>query len=180
MKRFLIISFFQFFLFCGLLHSEDEVVGFWKTINEETGKAESIIGIYEYQGKYYGRLIATYDDNEHINDTIYNPKTRAPGVEGDPFYSGLDIIWNMKYNGSKYTDGKIMDPEKGKVYNAEMWPQNGKLIVRGKIWIFGQNQEWVPALDKDFPPNFKKPDLTQIVPMVPTVKKKANAREAKK
>lgn len=167
------ISLLCFLAFSQGLFAQD-VVGFWKTINDKTGKAQSIIAIYENQGKYYGRIVATYDEQEKIRDTIADPKDRAPGVEGEPFYSGLDIMWNLKRNGEKYTDGKIMDPQKGKIYDSEMWTKNGKLIVRGKIWVFGANQEWVAAQDSDFPPGFKRPDLTQLEPSVPRVKRNAS------
>ncbi len=162
-----------YLLTCSTLVSADDVVGFWKTINEKSKKTESIIAIYQHDGKYYGRIIAAYNDRGQIDDTIYTPKERAPGVEGSPFYSGLDIIWDLKSNGSKYTDGKIMDPEKGRVYDLEIWRQNQNLIVRGKVWVFGRNQVWLPALDSDFPADFKKPDLTSLTPVIQPVKKRS-------
>lgn len=33
------------------------VVGKWKTIDDETGKAKSIVEIYEKSGKIYGRVL---------------------------------------------------------------------------------------------------------------------------
>lgn len=144
-----------------------EITGFWKTINDKTGKPESIIAIYEYQSKYYGRIIATYDENGQLQDSIAAPKVRAEGVQGHPFYAGLDILWDLKPNGTRYSDGKILDPEKGRLYDAEMWRQNEKLIVRGEVWMFGENEEWLPAVDSDFPQGFSKPELTKLVPKIP-------------
>lgn len=144
----------------------NEVLGFWNTISDETGKPESIVAIYEYQGKYFGRIVATYDDDGKVNDTIENPKERAPGVEGNPYYSGLDILWNLVPKDGKYVDGKILDPEEGKIYGAEMWLQDGKLMVRGEIWVFGRNETWVRSVDSDFPSGFKKPDPTKFVPVI--------------
>jgi uncharacterized protein (DUF2147 family) len=167
MKKTMGLCFLYTLIFSALLSAQD-VVGFWKTISDKTGKAESILGIYEYQGKYYGRLIGTYNRSDgKMEDTIDHPKDRAPGVQGNPFYSGLDIMWDLKKDGNKYTDGKIIDPQKGRIYNAEMWRQDGNLIVRGEVWVFGQNQEWPPALDSDFPAGFKKPDMTKFVPSIP-------------
>lgn len=153
-----------------------EIQGFWKTISDETNQPQSIVGIYEYQGKYYGRIIATYDDKGKIDATLDSPNGRAPGVEGEPFYTGLDIIWGLKPQDSKYLDGKILDPEKGRVYDAEMWRKDGNLIVRGKVWIFGANQEWLPAGPTDFPPGFTPPDMTQFVPQIPKAKKEHRKR----
>jgi len=160
---------FLFLLVCtqGVLAAD--IVGFWKTVDEKTGHAQSLVAIYEYQNKYYGRMIATYEDGS-IDDTMYAPKTRAPGVVGHPFYSGMDFIWDLQPNGSKYTDGKILDPQRGRIYNAEAWVEDGNLIVRGKLLFFGRNQTWPAATEKDFPTGFKKPDLNQLVPSIPKVK----------
>jgi uncharacterized protein (DUF2147 family) len=144
-----------------------DIVGFWKTINDKTDKPESIVGIYSYQGKYYGRLLATYNEKGQIEDSIYEPKDRAPGVVGNPYYSGLDIIWDLEKDADKYTNGKILDPKKGKIYEAEAWLKDGKLIVRGEILFFGVNQTWPAATDADFPQGFKKPDLKKMVPKIP-------------
>lgn len=165
MNKFFGYALFLFAAFASPLFAED-VVGFWKSVDEKTGKPQSIVGIYEYQGKYYGRLIVTFNDQGGFSDTIYDLKERAPGVVGNPYYAGLDFIYDLKKNGSKYTDGRIMDPEEGRVYDAEIWLDKGNLIVRGEIWIFGRNQTWPPALEGDFPPNFKKPDLKKFVPKI--------------
>ncbi len=149
--------------------SDDHIKGFWKTVNEE-GVTQAIIAVYDYDGVYYGRIIGSYDEKGVMFDTIYNPVKRAPGVLGQPFYSGLDIIWGVVDAGVKYK-GKILDPEKGNVYNLELWiDKNGNLVVRGKLLMFGRNQTWLVASENDFPKNFKKPDLKTLVPSIPEVK----------
>jgi uncharacterized protein (DUF2147 family) len=167
MKTFSLTLSLIYFLCLPFLLMGEEITGFWKTINDKTGKAQSIIAIYGYQGKYYGRIIATYNRTGNIQDTIETPKARAEGVEGHPFYSGLDIIWDLKPNGNHYSDGKILDPEKGRLYDAEVWRKNDKLIVRGEVWVFGENEEWEQVADTDFPPTFTKPDFTKFVPSIP-------------
>lgn len=158
-------------LLFGTLHANDGVVGFWKTIDEKSGKQQSIIAIYPYGGKYYGRIIATYDEwGVNLIETTEAPKSRAPGVKGHPFYCGMDIIWNLQRSGPKLVNGKILDPEHGKVYDAEMWTKNGNLIVRGKILCFGRNQTWLPVRDTDLPAHYQKPDLAQLVPAIPRVR----------
>lgn len=144
-----------------------EIVGFWKTINEKTSKPESVIAIYQYNGQYFGRIILTYHENGSIQDTIYNPKKRAPGVVGNPYYVGMDFLWGLKPEGNKYKGGNILDPEKGRVYGAEAWKRGEKLVVRGKLLMFGRNQTWPPAAESDFPDNFQKPDLSSFVPTIP-------------
>jgi uncharacterized protein (DUF2147 family) len=169
MKKIFWLSLLTLFVFCQA-YAQENVEGFWKTVDETSGQIQSMIAIYQYQGKYYGRIIGTYDKNGRIKDSIYSPKERAPGVIGNPFYAGLDIMWDLKHKGDKYGDGKILDPRKGRIYGAEMWAQNGKLVVRGKLLIFGRNQTWLPVVANDFSTNFQKPDLKSFVPLVPKVK----------
>ena len=144
------------------------IEGFWKSINETTNKPQCIVAVYQYEDLYYGRIIGTFDDNGKMNETIYKPKDRAPGVVGNPYYCGLDIIWDLYNTGSSYK-GKILDPQKGNIYNAELWNEGSNLIVRGKLLFFGRNQTWLPATDSDFPKDFKKPDLNTLVPTIPVV-----------
>lgn len=152
------------------LMAEGNIIGFWKSIDDVTHKAQSIVAIYEYQGKYFGRLIVDFNDDGTVADTIYDPQVKAPGVVGEPFYAGMDFIWNLKQDGTKYIDGSILDPEKGDVYGAEVWRQGDDLIVRGELLFFGRNQTWPTAKDSDFPSGFKKPDLKTLVPVIPVVK----------
>lgn len=155
------------------LFADDNIVGFWKTIDEKTGKAQSLVAIYEYKGKFYGRMILTYHDNGTINDTIYDPDERAPGVEGNPYYVGMDFIWNLTKKGSKYTNGSVIDPQQGYVYGAEAWRDGHNLIMRGELLFIGRNQTWPPAKESDFPPGFKMPDTSSFVPVIPVPKDEA-------
>jgi len=164
------IVFALFYLFLANTYAfGEDVIGFWKTINESTGKPESIVGIYEHNSKYFGRIVATLNSQGEIQDSMDNPKERAPGVIGNPFYSGMDIIWDLKKNGDKFSGGKILDPEHGRVYDAELWRDKNKLIVRGELLFLGRNQAWIPAENEDFN-GFKKPNLTAFVPSIPEVK----------
>ena len=146
-----------------------DIVGYWKTVDDD--KVRSIMGIYEHENKCYGRIVATYNDEGWIKDTMHSPKEMAEGVEGHPPYCGLDILWGLSKNGEKWTEGKIMDPEKGRVYDAEAWREGENLILRGELKIFGQsigrNGTWPPATDADFPSHFPKPDLVSFVPNIP-------------
>lgn len=168
------IFFFYLSLICltGNLFCSEDIVGFWKTVDEKTGKPQSVVAIYPYQDKYYGRLIVTFDEGGKIEDTIYQATNRAPGVVGTPFYAGLDIIWNLKPDGKKFIDGEILDPEHGRIYGAEVWRKGEDLIVRGKVLFLGRNQTWPRAVEEDFPKGFQKPDLTKMTPVIPKPLKK--------
>jgi uncharacterized protein (DUF2147 family) len=170
MKKAILFSVIYVLSFASTLVGDD-VIGFWKTIDDETHKPQSIVGIYKNHNKFYGRIVATYDEaGQSIKETLDSPKERAPGVEGHPYYVGMDIIWDLHHDGEKFTKGKILDPEKGRVYDAEMWTKDGNLIVRGELFLFGKNETWLSASASDFPAGFKMPDLSALVPKIPHVK----------
>jgi uncharacterized protein (DUF2147 family) len=151
--------------FCATSIAE-EIEGYWKHLSRD-GEPECLISVYEYQDKYYGRIIGTYDADGKMNDNLYEPKDRADNVPGSPYYCGMDLLWNLQDRGERYK-GKIIDPRNGKVYNAEVWVKNGNLIVRGELLFFGRNETWYPAEQSDFPADFKKPDTTTFIPVIPT------------
>jgi uncharacterized protein (DUF2147 family) len=168
LKRLFAISLLCFLLASSSLFARSSITGFWRSINEKTGQTQCIVAIYEYQDVHYGRIIGTCNHNGKVDDTIYAPRGRAPGVVGTPHYAGLDLIWDLRKKGSRYK-GKIVDPEKGRIYDAKVWAEDGNLIIRGELLFFGRNITWFPALDSDFSEEFKKPDVSQFVPIVPLV-----------
>lgn len=152
------------------IHSwANELTGFWQTMDKETNRPSSVIAVYTYQGKYYGRIIGTFNKDGELDDTIYNPQSRAPGLPGNPHYSGLDIVWNGTPASNGRYKGYVVDPRDGKVYDAELWTQNGNLILRGEVFIFGRNVVWPPFPEENFTKKFKKPDLKTFIPKIPTV-----------
>lgn len=111
MRKIYILNLLLTLLFCSKITAED-ITGFWETIDKETNQPSSVIAIYSYQGNYYGRIIATYNEEGVMDDTIYHPKSKAPGLDGNPYYCGLDIVWRAvpadegKYKGYVVEDRK--------------------------------------------------------------------------
>lgn len=178
MKKYLLataIFFACLFQSCSMFNKvgpdeEGGIIGLWKSRDQHSEKPRSLVAIYRYQGKYYGRMLATYDDNGKIKDTILEKKDKAPGVVGNPPYCGMDFIYNVeKEEDEDRYKGKIIDPEKGNVYDAEFWREGNVLIVRGEVWIFGQNIPWQMASKKDLPEGFKMSEIKSFVPVIPIV-----------
>lgn len=164
MKKLLLGLIFLFA--CCSLRAAADIEGYWKTINETNGKPECIVVIYPYKNDYFGRMIGSFDDNGKMDDSFANPKKRATGLPGQPYYSGLDFIWALDKRGSVYK-GEILNPENGKVYKAVVWTENGNLIVEGKLMGLGRSQTWVRAQKSDFPPGLQMPDISKFVPVAP-------------
>lgn len=156
-----------FFLFFSCSAIAKDITGFWQTIDPDTDRPGSVIAIYPYEGKYYGKIIATFTPEGGIRDTIYHPTSRTPGIPGNPYYCGLDIIWDAESEEDGTYEGYVIDPRNGKIYDAELWEENGNLILRGKVFIFGKNVTWPPFPEKNFTRNFRKPDIKKFKPNIP-------------
>jgi len=116
------------------------VLGKWKTIDDETGQAKSIVEVYERSGKVYGKIVE-----------ILNPEKRnavcskCTGADKNAPILGLIIIKGLIKDGDEYNGGKILDPLKGEEYKCLIeLDGKDKLKVRGFIGvsIFGRTQYW--------------------------------------
>lgn len=136
----------RFILLAGLFISilsanAQSVTGKWKTFDDETKEAKSIVEITERDGKIYGKVI------EILNPAKKNIKcTNCSGTDKDKPVLGLEILKGLSKDGKEYSDGKILDPSNGKLYKCTVsLDGNDKLKVRGYIGIsaFGRTQNWV-------------------------------------
>lgn len=146
----------------------DNIVGLWKQLSEKTGKPESLVYIYPYQNKLYGRMLAIYkDDGLTMDETILEPKTRSTGIVGTPYDCGMDFVYQLADKGKEWV-GLILDPGEGKEYDCRAWKDGGKLILRGQLkglLKFGRNQTWIPATKDDLPAGYSLPD--SFTPLIP-------------
>ncbi|RZJ35341.1 MAG: DUF2147 domain-containing protein [Flavobacterium sp.] len=127
-------------LFFSLSFGQNEIVGKWRTIDDETGKAISIVEIFESHGKIYGKV-----------SEILDPKGRnrtcslCNGEDKDKPILGLLVIKGLKKDGNEYTGGHILDPKHGKLYKCYITLEGkDRLKVRGYIGLsfFGRTQYW--------------------------------------
>lgn len=174
---FVYILFFSLFSFSTshALSESSGIEGLWKGMDQNSERVQCLVAVYKYQDKYYGKMIATYDKNGNVEDTILEQKEKTEGVVGNPPYCGLDFIYNVATGEENLGEktrykGKIVDPKRGKVYTAELWRQSEELVVRGELWIFGKNIYWPRATEKDLPKGFTMNDIKKFVPIVPKVK----------
>jgi len=118
------------------------ITGKWKTINDETGKARSIVDIYEKNGKYYGKIIKIFREPDQNPDPICD---ECP--EDDPRYNkkviGMEIIKDLEKEGDEYVDGTVLKPDEGKIFKCKIWLDDGNLKIRGYWGLFYRTQTWV-------------------------------------
>ncbi len=133
--------------------AQDPALGFWKSIDDDTGEVTAGWEVYEEDGILYGRILKVvgqpadalatacegpYDDFPIAGDTSKMTLINTPWIYG---------LVN-KGNG-KWRNGRIIDPETGKDYASEITfhKAGGKykvdtLEMRGKIGPFGRSQFW--------------------------------------
>ncbi|MCS4240273.1 uncharacterized protein (DUF2147 family) [Myroides gitamensis] len=116
------------------------ILGKWKTFDDQTGDAKSIVEISEKGGKYQGKVI------EILNPAKKDSKCeKCPGDDKGKPIEGLVIIKNLTKKGEEYSGGTIIDPQSGKEYKCSI-KMNGKtqLEVRGYVGIslIGRTQTW--------------------------------------
>src|SRR6266581_8451049 len=119
----------------------DSLVGKWNTVDDKSGKTKSEVQLYEEGGKLFGKIVGLTEPN----DDKGKPKTctKCTGADKDKPIVGLVIVKGLGADGAHWKGGTILDPDDGKVYNAELWVEDGKLKVRGYLGFFYRTQTWV-------------------------------------
>ncbi|WP_116368333.1 DUF2147 domain-containing protein [Parahaliea mediterranea] len=116
-------------------------VGQWRSIDDETGKAKGVVEVSINNGELSGRLLKLLDPSEP------NPVCKACDGErkGQPI-EGMVILWGLSGSGATWEDGKVLDPESGKVYDAAVKVIDGgeRLELRGYMGVswLGRTQVW--------------------------------------
>lgn len=116
------------------------VTGKWKTIDDETGRAKSIVDVYEKSGKIYGKVFEILEEEDKMkvcNNCSGNDKNKP--------ILGMIVIKGLTKQGEEYNSGKILDPKNGNLYKCFITLESkDKLKVRGYIGIsmFGRTQYW--------------------------------------
>jgi uncharacterized protein (DUF2147 family) len=116
------------------------VIGKWKTVDDESGKAKSIVEIYEKSGKIYGKVMEIFEV-KHKNDLCHD----CSGEDKNKPILGLTIIKGLSKDGDEYNSGEIMDPKNGRHYQCTIvLKSKDKLKVRGYIGfaLLGRTQYW--------------------------------------
>jgi len=139
MKKSIIYS--VLFIFAGIVSMQAQsVIGKWKTIDDETGAAKSIVEIYQANGKVYGKVIQILEKGKEdkVCEECKGDKKNKP-------IKGMVIIDGLSKNDDEWDGGKILDPKSGKEYKCVVSLENeNKLKVRGYVGfsLLGRTQYW--------------------------------------
>ncbi|MBD1433039.1 DUF2147 domain-containing protein [Sphingobacterium sp. DN00404] len=123
----------------AIAQNNQNIVGKWKTVDDETGEAKSIVEVFQKaDGKYYGKISKLLIKPE--NDKCVQCKDDR---KNQPLL-GLEIIRGITKKGNEFSGGTITDPKNGKTYKCTITREGNKLLVRGYVGfsLIGRTQTW--------------------------------------
>ena len=137
MKKTTLLLTLLLFIFSANCQS---IIGKWKTIDDETGEAKSIVQIYKKGNKYYGKVVDILDAKKKKQRKRC---TLCKDSRKDQIILGMEIIKDLKKDDDEYEGGTILDPSNGKIYDCKIWlDDKNTLNVRGYIMFFYRTQQW--------------------------------------
>ena len=141
--RLLAVFLMLSFALPGVVQAQN-VVGKWKTIDDETGEPRSIVDVFEKNGKVYGKVVKLIRTPAEDPDPVCQDCS-----EDDDRYNkkiiGMEILRDMEKSDDAYDSGNILDPKNGRVYRCRIWLEGNDLKVRGYWGPFYRTQTWLKA-----------------------------------
>lgn len=130
------------------------VFGYWKRVDEETGKIESIFRLWEDKGKLIGKIVKTFPRKGKPAQLTCS---ECSGAQKDKPVNGLIFMWGFNRDQekpTKWVDGHVLNPEDGKTYNCEVeLDEDGKTLnVYGYIRMLvklGGTSKWQRATPEE-------------------------------
>lgn len=141
MKTKLLLS--LFFLLTINLQSQT-IFGRWNSTNEETGKIDSVIEIYEKNGKAFAKIVEI--KNQERQNAVC--KLCSGNNKNKPIL-GLNILTGLEKDDDEWSGGKILDPRSGKIYKCYIkLEEKNKLKIRGYMGfsLIGKTAYWQRAI----------------------------------
>lgn len=120
--------------------SSDSPIGYWRTMDDVTGKPKSIIQIWRTSDQQLmGKVIKVYSKQAKLCTACAGQQHNQPLV-------GMVILSGLSSEQPLWNKGKIFDSDNGKTYKCSVHvTENGKrLNVHDYIGLplFGRSQTW--------------------------------------
>lgn len=121
--------------------AQDSVIGLWKNVESDK---ETLIRVYEEGGKVMGKVEKVLRNN--VEDTAARCTKCKDEIKDKPM-AGLQLIWDMEMDGNRWSGGKLLDPESGRIVNCRLeTAEGGKVLkVRGSVAFLSRTQTWTRA-----------------------------------
>lgn len=119
------------------------IFGKWNSTNDDTGKIDSVVEIYEKNGKAFAKIVEIKDENRQ--NAVCEECT---GKNKNKPILGLEILSGLEKDDDDWSGGKILDPRNGKIYKCFIkLEEPNKLKLRGYIGfsLLGKTKYWTRA-----------------------------------
>ena len=116
------------------------IFGVWENRDDETNKVDSYIEVFEKDGKAFAKIIEITDPLKQTNVCDL-----CEGSYKNKLILGMTILTNLVKDGDEWSDGEILDPKNGKVYDCYIsLASDNKLKIRGFIGfsLLGRTAYW--------------------------------------
>ena len=118
------------FIFSTIIHAQT-IFGKWENRDEETGEINSIVEVYEKNGKAYAKIVEITEEIRRDDLCI-----KCEGENKNKPILGMDILTGLSKDGKEWTNGEILDPKKGKIYDCTISLQGkNQLKIRGYLGV---------------------------------------------
>lgn len=118
------------------------VIGKWKTIDDNTGEPRSVVEIFQRNNKLYGKVIKLFPKGDEDPDPICE-ECESDDPRFHKKIIGMEIMQGLIKENEEYSGGTILDPDNGKVYRCKIWVEDKQLKVRGYLGPFYRTQSWL-------------------------------------
>jgi len=117
-----------------------DIAGRWITINDHTGDAGSVVEVVVDGDRALGyvRMLMRPERLKSHCDLCKDDRQDQPII-------GMQILRGLRRDGNEWVDGRILDPQEGKIYDCKVWVEDGHLKLRGYVGFLYRTQSWIPA-----------------------------------
>jgi uncharacterized protein (DUF2147 family) len=128
-------------IYSPILSAQHDILGKWKTIDDESGKEKSVVQLYEVDGEVFGKIIKLFREKGENPDPVCD-KCPPDDLRYNTKVIGMEIIKNLKKSGHEYVGGTVLKPDEGKIYKCKIWIDKDNLYIRGYWGLFYRTQIW--------------------------------------
>ena len=126
-------------LFAAAALAQGPAVGNWQYVD---GPKTTFIRTYEEGGQLKAVIEKVTKGGQE--DAAAACDKCSGDTKGKPM-KGLLILWDTKKDGDNWKEGKLLDPDSGRIVNGKVEVMDGgkKLNVKGSVSIISKTQAWI-------------------------------------
>lgn len=123
-------------------HSLGQPDGIWTTIDDDGTTKKSMLKIFTWRDKVYGKVVLLLQKPQ---DTLCQ---KCKGDLHCKPVNGMTIMTGLTWDGEGWSQGRVLDPEKGKRYWIKIKYNNSdgtEILAKGSLdkrGVIGRKQTW--------------------------------------